>query len=218
MRHRGRCPAGSRSAGPAIRCGWRFPACPCLRSHDRRPRPGRIAGGRCSSQSRSSQSRAYPWMAGKRIAWPAASGFWECGRGARALENRAVAVLQSCNRRKKALHGVSCDALQRFLKRGLGFDNFGPRIGKTLTARLSGRTIAPRRRSAGLRPMVLLQARLLRSGRKPVASIRHLGVSPSGKAPGFDPGIRRFESCHPSQANADAAVRGNSEGRSSWRN
>ena len=26
-----------------------------------------------------------------------------------------------------------------------------------------------------------------------------IGVSPSGKAPGFDPGIRRFESCHPSQ-------------------
>ena len=25
------------------------------------------------------------------------------------------------------------------------------------------------------------------------------GVSPSGKAPGFDPGTRRFESCHPSQ-------------------
>jgi hypothetical protein len=23
-------------------------------------------------------------------------------------------------------------------------------------------------------------------------------VSPSGKAPGFDPGMRRFESCHPS--------------------
>ena len=23
-------------------------------------------------------------------------------------------------------------------------------------------------------------------------------MSPSGKAPGFDPGIRRFESCHPS--------------------
>jgi hypothetical protein len=25
------------------------------------------------------------------------------------------------------------------------------------------------------------------------------GVSPSGKAPAFDAGIRRFESCHPSQ-------------------
>ncbi len=25
-----------------------------------------------------------------------------------------------------------------------------------------------------------------------------IGVSPSGKAPGFDPGIRRFESSHPS--------------------
>ena len=29
-----------------------------------------------------------------------------------------------------------------------------------------------------------------------------IGVSPSGKAPGFDPGIRRFESCHPSQFRA----------------
>jgi hypothetical protein len=26
-----------------------------------------------------------------------------------------------------------------------------------------------------------------------------VGVSPSGKAAGFDPAIRRFESCHPSQ-------------------
>ena len=26
----------------------------------------------------------------------------------------------------------------------------------------------------------------------------NFGVSPSGKAPGFDPGMRRFESCHPS--------------------
>ena len=29
-------------------------------------------------------------------------------------------------------------------------------------------------------------------------SYRLDGVSPSGKAPGFDPGMRRFESCHPS--------------------
>ena len=27
----------------------------------------------------------------------------------------------------------------------------------------------------------------------------HIGMSPSGKAPDFDSGIRRFESCHPSQ-------------------
>ena len=27
----------------------------------------------------------------------------------------------------------------------------------------------------------------------------NVGASPSGKAPGFDPGIRRFESCRPSQ-------------------
>ena len=26
-----------------------------------------------------------------------------------------------------------------------------------------------------------------------------IGMSPSGKAPDFDSGIRRFESCHPSQ-------------------
>ena len=26
-----------------------------------------------------------------------------------------------------------------------------------------------------------------------------VGVSPSGKAPGFDPGTRKFESCYPSQ-------------------
>ena len=28
-----------------------------------------------------------------------------------------------------------------------------------------------------------------------------VGVSPSGKAPDFDSGIRRFKSCHPSQKN-----------------
>lgn len=27
----------------------------------------------------------------------------------------------------------------------------------------------------------------------------NIGMSPSGKAPDFDSGIRRFESCHPSQ-------------------
>ena len=27
----------------------------------------------------------------------------------------------------------------------------------------------------------------------------HIGMSPSGKAPDFDSGIRRFKSCHPSQ-------------------
>ena len=27
----------------------------------------------------------------------------------------------------------------------------------------------------------------------------HIGMSPSGKAPDFDSGMRRFESCHPSQ-------------------
>ena len=30
---------------------------------------------------------------------------------------------------------------------------------------------------------------------------RHIGMSPSGKAPDFDSGIRRFKSCHPSQLN-----------------
>ena len=29
----------------------------------------------------------------------------------------------------------------------------------------------------------------------------YIGMSPSGKAPDFDSGIRRFESCHPSQIN-----------------
>ena len=28
----------------------------------------------------------------------------------------------------------------------------------------------------------------------------HIGMSPSGKAPDFDSGIRRFKSCHPSQS------------------
>ena len=28
---------------------------------------------------------------------------------------------------------------------------------------------------------------------------QHIGMSPSGKAPDFDSGIRRFKSCHPSQ-------------------
>ena len=28
-----------------------------------------------------------------------------------------------------------------------------------------------------------------------------IGMSPSGKAPDFDSGIRRFKSCHPSQLN-----------------
>ena len=35
------------------------------------------------------------------------------------------------------------------------------------------------------------------------------GVSPSGKAPGFDPGIRRFESCHPSQTTVQPVERDN---------
>ena len=37
---------------------------------------------------------------------------------------------------------------------------------------------------------------------KPVSeggrSTSYIGMSPSGKAPDFDSGIRRFESCHPS--------------------
>ena len=32
-----------------------------------------------------------------------------------------------------------------------------------------------------------------------VQVVVHIGMSPSGKAPDFDSGIRRFESCHPSQ-------------------
>ena len=28
---------------------------------------------------------------------------------------------------------------------------------------------------------------------------QHIGMSPSGKAPDFDSGMRRFESCHPCQ-------------------
>ena len=31
--------------------------------------------------------------------------------------------------------------------------------------------------------------------------IKNVGVSPSGKAPDFDSGIRRFKSCHPSHKN-----------------
>ena len=34
----------------------------------------------------------------------------------------------------------------------------------------------------------------------------HIGMSPSGKAPDFDSGIRRFESCHPSQVGAKSAL------------
>ena len=34
----------------------------------------------------------------------------------------------------------------------------------------------------------------------------HNGMSPSGKAPDFDSGIRRFESCHPSQVGAKSAL------------
>ena len=37
-----------------------------------------------------------------------------------------------------------------------------------------------------------------------------IGPSPSGKAPGFDPGMRRFESCRPSQI-LYAEVHGSSE-------
>ena len=33
----------------------------------------------------------------------------------------------------------------------------------------------------------------------------YIGMSPSGKAPDFDSGIRRFESCHPSQINDQLA-------------
>ena len=35
----------------------------------------------------------------------------------------------------------------------------------------------------------------------PNAGYLYIGMSPSGKAPDFDSGIRRFESCHPSQIN-----------------
>ena len=34
----------------------------------------------------------------------------------------------------------------------------------------------------------------------------HIGMSPSGKAPDFDSGIRRFESCHPSHVGARRAL------------
>ena len=52
---------------------------------------------------------------------------------------------------------------------------------------------------AVLEVATLYNARLLvrASGREPKRS--RVGVSPSGKAAGFDPAIRRFESCHPSQ-------------------
>ena len=32
-----------------------------------------------------------------------------------------------------------------------------------------------------------------------VSGQHFIGMSPSGKAPDFDSGIRRFKSCHPSQ-------------------
>ena len=34
----------------------------------------------------------------------------------------------------------------------------------------------------------------------------YIGMSPSGKAPDFDSGIRRFESCHPSQKATHTAL------------
>ena len=34
----------------------------------------------------------------------------------------------------------------------------------------------------------------------------HIGMSPSGKAPDFDSGTRRFESCHPSHVGARRAL------------
>ena len=34
----------------------------------------------------------------------------------------------------------------------------------------------------------------------PMPGAAQIGMSPSGKAPDFDSGIRRFKSCHPSQA------------------
>ena len=34
---------------------------------------------------------------------------------------------------------------------------------------------------------------------RPRGNTSDIGMSPSGKAPDFDSGIRRFESCHPSQ-------------------
>ena len=35
----------------------------------------------------------------------------------------------------------------------------------------------------------------------------NIGMSPSGKAPDFDSGIRRFKSCHPSQRPASSVGR-----------
>ena len=39
--------------------------------------------------------------------------------------------------------------------------------------------------------------------RVPLPGAPHNGMSPSGKAPDFDSGIRRFKSCHPSQKLSD---------------
>lgn len=36
--------------------------------------------------------------------------------------------------------------------------------------------------------------------------VLNIGVSPSGKAAGFDPAIRRFESFHPSQSVVEARL------------
>ena len=40
---------------------------------------------------------------------------------------------------------------------------------------------------------------------RPNILLAGIGVSPSGKAPDFDSGIRRFKSCHPSQKNGPLA-------------
>ena len=40
---------------------------------------------------------------------------------------------------------------------------------------------------------------MLEDARLPAGSVFDNGMSPSGKAPDFDSGIRRFDSCHPSQ-------------------
>ena len=56
-----------------------------------------------------------------------------------------------------------------------------------------------RRRVAGIRSLVTHTDVALIAGAGAVGSPHHIGVWPSGRAPGLEPGSREFESPHPDQ-------------------
>ena len=114
----------------------------------------------------------------------------------RAMLRHVAAESAAYKERMRDLISAALDdaAIERLAGqlRSAGFRNRRQR-----SIRLRGRALLPRADRYSL-TRIAPTHRIPRPSGATLRRIR-VGASPSGKAPGFDPGIRRFESCRPSQ-------------------